>query len=186
MGDITITSNRSEFVDFTLPYTELGVGVVVKLSKDPWFFLKPLKADLWITFGCFFFLTGITVWLFEHRINEEFQGPPARQIGTAMWFAVSTLVYAHSKLSILLLSILKQNSLFLYFTFLLYYSKITSKHSRFISGHKAYNCTSFRNGVLMFTIFLMLSSKMHFHMFVIYSEELRTQSSMTISFFFLP
>ncbi|EYU46101.1 hypothetical protein MIMGU_mgv1a026512mg, partial [Erythranthe guttata] len=95
VGDITIVSNRSEYVDFTLPYTELGVGVVVRLNKDSWFFLKPLKADLWITIGCFFFLIGFVVWLIEHRINEEFQGPPARQIGTAMGFAASTFVYAH-------------------------------------------------------------------------------------------
>ncbi|KAI3450137.1 hypothetical protein Pfo_006802 [Paulownia fortunei] len=96
VGDITILPNRSAYVDFTLPYTELGVGVVVKLDdKDPWFFLKPLNTDLWMTSACFFFLTGFIVWLIEHRTNEEFQGPPARQIGTALWFAVSTLVYAH-------------------------------------------------------------------------------------------
>ncbi|KAL8531418.1 hypothetical protein ACS0TY_008137 [Phlomoides rotata] len=96
VGDITILSNRSAYVDFTLPFSDLGVGVVVKLDdNDPWFFLKPLKADLWIISGCFFFLTGFIVWLIEHRINEEFQGPPARQVGTALWFAFSTLVYAH-------------------------------------------------------------------------------------------
>ncbi|KAG8388845.1 hypothetical protein BUALT_Bualt02G0167300 [Buddleja alternifolia] len=96
VGDITILSNRSRYVDFTLPYTGSGVGVVVKLDdKDPWFFLKPLHADLWITSACFFVLTGFIVWLIEHPINEEFQGPPARQIGTLLWFAVSTLVYAH-------------------------------------------------------------------------------------------
>ncbi|KAG8388842.1 hypothetical protein BUALT_Bualt02G0167000 [Buddleja alternifolia] len=96
VGDITILSNRSQYVDFTVPYTEFGVGVVVKLAdKDPWFFLKPLNANLWITSACFFLLTGFMVWLIEHPINEEFQGPPARQIGTLLWFAASTLVYAH-------------------------------------------------------------------------------------------
>ncbi|KAK6159631.1 hypothetical protein DH2020_006945 [Rehmannia glutinosa] len=101
-GDITILSNMSAYVDFTVPYTESGVGVVVKLDDgDHWFFLKPLSADLWITSACFFFLTGFIVWLVEHRINEEFQAPPTQQIGTALWFAASTLVYAHSKLPLL-------------------------------------------------------------------------------------
>ncbi|PIN16368.1 Glutamate-gated kainate-type ion channel receptor subunit GluR5 [Handroanthus impetiginosus] len=96
VGDITILSNRSAYVDFTLPYTDSSPGVVVKLDdKDPWFFLKPLQPDLWITIACFFFLTGFIVWLVEHPINEEFQGPLAQQIGTALWFAASTLVYAH-------------------------------------------------------------------------------------------
>ncbi|KAK4419736.1 Glutamate receptor 1.2 [Sesamum alatum] len=96
VGDITITSDRLAYVDFTVPYSELGVGFIVKLDdKDPWFFLKPLNADLWIMSACFFVLTGFIVWLIEHRINEEFQGPPSKQIGTLLWFAASTLVYAH-------------------------------------------------------------------------------------------
>ncbi|KAK6163972.1 hypothetical protein DH2020_000836 [Rehmannia glutinosa] len=91
-GDITILSNMSTYVDFTVPYTESGVGVVVKLDDgDHWFFLKPLSADLWITSACFFFLTGFIVWLVEHRINEEFQAPPTQKIGTALWFSASTL-----------------------------------------------------------------------------------------------
>ena len=104
-------SNGSKYVDCTLPYTESGLGVVVKLDdKEPWFFLKPLQPDLWITSACFFFLTGFIVWLVEHPINEEFQGPPAPRIGTVLWFAGSTLVYAHSKLfSLVLSSNLKPN-----------------------------------------------------------------------------
>ncbi|KAL0435216.1 UNVERIFIED_CONTAM: Glutamate receptor 2.8 [Sesamum radiatum] len=98
VGDITITSDRLAYVDFTMPYTELGVGFILKLDdKDPWFFLKPLNADLWIMSACFFVLTGFIVWLVEHRINEEFQGPPSKQIGTLLWFAASTLVYAHKE-----------------------------------------------------------------------------------------
>ncbi|PIN16369.1 hypothetical protein CDL12_10982 [Handroanthus impetiginosus] len=96
VGDITILSNGSKYVDCTLPYTESGLGVVVKLDdKEPWFFLKPLQPDLWITSAYFFFLTGLIVWLVEHPISEEFQGPPAWQTGTVLWFTASTLVYAH-------------------------------------------------------------------------------------------
>ncbi|XP_051134506.1 glutamate receptor 2.7-like isoform X2 [Andrographis paniculata] len=95
-GDISIVSNRSMYVDFTVPYTDLGLAVMVKLSNnDPWFFLKPLSMELWIVSACSFVLTGFIVWLIEHRINEEFQGSIAQQIGAALWFAVSTLVYAH-------------------------------------------------------------------------------------------
>ncbi|CAI9776569.1 unnamed protein product [Fraxinus pennsylvanica] len=96
VGDITITSNRSQYVDFTLPYTELGAGVVARLgNNDPWFFLKPLSVDLWIMSAGLFILTGFIVWLIEHPINVEFQGSPAWQIGTIFWFAASTLVHAH-------------------------------------------------------------------------------------------
>ncbi|KAL8055724.1 hypothetical protein ABFX02_04G074100 [Erythranthe guttata] len=96
VGDITIQSNRSLYVDFTPPFTELGVGIVAKSNdRDPWFFLKPLNIYLWIASACFFCLTGFIIWLIEHRINEEFQGPAVQQLGTALSFAASTLVYAH-------------------------------------------------------------------------------------------
>ncbi|KAA8550529.1 hypothetical protein F0562_002213 [Nyssa sinensis] len=97
VGDITITSNRSLYVDFTLPYTEMGVGTVAPVveNKNMWIFLKPLDSGLWITSASFFIITGFVVWAIEHPINEEFQGSPAQQIGTALWFGFSTLVYAH-------------------------------------------------------------------------------------------
>ncbi|KAA8550518.1 hypothetical protein F0562_002202 [Nyssa sinensis] len=96
VGDITITSNRSLYVDFTLPYTDMGVGTVAPVveNKNMWIFLKPLDSGLWITSASFFIITGFVVWAIEHPINEEFQGSPAQQIGTALWFGFSTLVYA--------------------------------------------------------------------------------------------
>lgn len=97
-GDPTITANRSKFVDFTLPYTESGVALIVPIrdngSKNAWIFLKPLSWDLWITSGCFFVFIGFIVWVLEHRINEDFRGPPSHQIGTSLWYSFSTLVFA--------------------------------------------------------------------------------------------
>ncbi|CAN6562370.1 unnamed protein product [Malus baccata var. baccata] len=95
VGDITITSNRSQYVDFTMPYTDLGVGMLVPNQKDMWIFLKPLSAYLWITSACFFILTGFIVWVIERPVNQEFQGTPLQQIGTILWFSFSTLVFAH-------------------------------------------------------------------------------------------
>ncbi|CAI9300860.1 unnamed protein product [Lactuca saligna] len=96
IGDITITANRSVYVDFTLPFTDLGTGTIARnAKKNMWIFLDPLSADLWITSGCFFLFLGFVIWFIEHRINEEFQGSTCQQIGTTLWFAFSTLVYAH-------------------------------------------------------------------------------------------
>ncbi|XP_018483109.2 glutamate receptor 2.8 [Raphanus sativus] len=99
VGDITITSNRSSYVDFTLPYTESGVSMIVPLrgdkNKNAWVFLKPWSLDLWITTVCFFILIGFVVWLFEHRVNTDFRGPPHHQIGTSVCFSFSTMVFAH-------------------------------------------------------------------------------------------
>ncbi|KAL6175396.1 hypothetical protein ACLB2K_052037 [Fragaria x ananassa] len=99
VGDITITANRSLYVDFTLPYTESGVSMLVpikdKRSKNAWVFLEPLTWDLWLTTGCFFIFIGFVVWVLEHRINEDFRGPLRYQVGTSFWFAFSTMVFAH-------------------------------------------------------------------------------------------
>ncbi|PWA47288.1 Extracellular ligand-binding receptor [Artemisia annua] len=96
IGDISITSNRSKYVDFTLPYTDIGLATLSRNADTSiWIFMKPISSDLWVVSACFFILTGIVVWILEHRINEEFQGSTAEQIGTTFWFAFSTLVYAH-------------------------------------------------------------------------------------------
>ncbi|KAK3018304.1 hypothetical protein RJ639_002922, partial [Escallonia herrerae] len=103
VGDITITANRSLYVDFTLPYAEGGVSMVVPVSyedfNNKWTFLKPLRSDLWLTSIGFFILTGFAVWVLEHRINVAFRGPPSQHVGMMLWFPFSTLVFAHSPTS---------------------------------------------------------------------------------------
>ncbi|XP_062021430.1 glutamate receptor 2.9-like, partial [Rosa rugosa] len=100
VGDITIRANRSLYVDFTLPYTESGISMIVpikdhKVAKTTWVFLKPFTLELWVTSGCFFIFIGFVVWVLEHRINEDFRGPPRHQIGTSLWYSFSTMVFAH-------------------------------------------------------------------------------------------
>ncbi|CAH2060177.1 unnamed protein product, partial [Thlaspi arvense] len=89
-GDITIRANRSLLVDFTVPYTESGVFMLVPLrdneSKNTWVFLKPWSLDLWVTTACFFVFIGV---------NTDFRGPPHHQIGTSFWFSFSTMNFAH-------------------------------------------------------------------------------------------
>ena len=103
MGDISISANRSQFVDFTLPFSDNGAAFIVptrdKNKSNTWNFLQPLTWELWLTTGCFFFYIGFVVWALEHRINEDFRGSRSNQIGTSFWFAFSTLVFAQSNLS---------------------------------------------------------------------------------------
>ncbi|XP_030955051.1 glutamate receptor 2.8-like isoform X3 [Quercus lobata] len=99
VGDITILASRALYVDFTLPYTEAGVSMVVLVkddeSKNLWIFLKPLSLNLWLTTGATFIFTGFVVWVLEHRVNTEFRGPPKQQLGLIFWFSFSTLAFAH-------------------------------------------------------------------------------------------
>ncbi|CAN4098568.1 unnamed protein product [Withania somnifera] len=99
VGDVTILASRSKYVDFTLPFSESGISIVVPVRhddrKNAWIFLKPLKGELWITTGAFFVFIGIVVWVLEHRVNNEFRGPKHKQVGMIFWFSFSTLVFAH-------------------------------------------------------------------------------------------
>ncbi|KDP43923.1 hypothetical protein JCGZ_05390 [Jatropha curcas] len=71
VGYISIVANRSQYVDFTLPYTGAGtVSMIVPTTDEE-------------------------IWVLEHRINEEFQGSPSQQVGTSFWFSFSTMVFAH-------------------------------------------------------------------------------------------
>ncbi|CAK7354062.1 unnamed protein product [Dovyalis caffra] len=97
VGDTTIVFNRSLYVDFTFPYTESGVSMIVPFvdnnNKNAWVFLRPLTWDLWFTSFCFFIFIGFVVWVLEHRINEDFRGPPSHHVGTSFWFSFSTMVF---------------------------------------------------------------------------------------------
>ena len=103
VGDVTIVAKRSEYVDFTMPFSESGVAMLVLAKHDErqniWIFLKPFNWDLWLTTGAAFIFTGFIVWFFEHRSNTEFRGTPKNQIGMALWFSFSTLVFAHCTFS---------------------------------------------------------------------------------------
>lgn len=101
VGDITIRAKRSLHVDFTLPYTESGVVMIVPMKSNKkiraWLFVKPLTWELWVAAFCSFIFIAFVVWVLEHRINEDFRGPPGHQAGTSLYYSFSTLVFSHSK-----------------------------------------------------------------------------------------
>ncbi|CAN8320946.1 unnamed protein product [Cochlearia groenlandica] len=98
VGDTTILANRSSYVDFTLPYTTSGVGMVVpvkdNVARNSMIFFRPLTFGLWVTTLCSFFVVGFLVWILEHRVNTDFTGPLWYQISTVLWFAFSIMVFA--------------------------------------------------------------------------------------------
>ncbi|KAL5557358.1 hypothetical protein UlMin_039594 [Ulmus minor] len=100
VGDITITTSRTKIVDFTQPYIESGLVVVApvrKLNSSAWAFLRPFTPMMWSVTGFFFLIVGVVVWILERRTNEDFRGPPRKQLVTIMWFSFSTLFFSHKE-----------------------------------------------------------------------------------------
>ncbi|XP_073219429.1 glutamate receptor 3.6-like isoform X2 [Cicer arietinum] len=98
VGDITITTERTKMVDFTQPYIESGLVVVASVKKtdsNAWAFLTPFTPMMWTVTAIFFLLVGAVVWILEHRMNDDFRGPPKKQLATILWFSFSTMFFAH-------------------------------------------------------------------------------------------
>ncbi|TYH09548.1 hypothetical protein ES288_A07G104700v1 [Gossypium darwinii] len=99
-GDITITANRSLYVDFTLPFTEMGIGMVTRLppkeSQNLWIFLKPLSPGLWLTIVGVYVLSALFIWLIERPAFVERQTRQSNgEIGRMFGFSFSIFVFTH-------------------------------------------------------------------------------------------
>ena len=100
VGDITIRYNRSLHVDFTLPYTESGIAMVVpvkeSVDKNAWIFLKPLTPGMWFGTIILFIYTGIVIWLLELLgNNKNVHGPIPRQLATMIYFSLFEESWVH-------------------------------------------------------------------------------------------
>nr|GEU29419.1 glutamate receptor 1.2-like [Tanacetum cinerariifolium] len=95
VGDSTILANRSQYVDFTATYSDLGIGTLGKFKKhDMWFFLKPLHWGVWLTAIASLIVSCFVIWFIE-RMNNE---PDERNgFGTIFWLMLMTIFFAQEK-----------------------------------------------------------------------------------------
>jgi glutamate receptor, ionotropic, plant len=99
VADVTILAERSRNVSFTQPYTESGLSLIfpAETEESAWLIMKPFSWEIWIATIGILIYTMIIIWFLEHHLNPEFGGPLKTQISTTMWFAFSSLFFAHSK-----------------------------------------------------------------------------------------
>ncbi|KAI4306413.1 hypothetical protein L6164_029692 [Bauhinia variegata] len=97
VGDMTILAERLPYVDFTVPYTESGLSMIVpaKSEESAWMFTKPFTWQLWAVTGAILLYTMLILWYLEREDNPEFHGDWRSQISTALWFTFSSLFFAH-------------------------------------------------------------------------------------------
>lgn len=99
VGDFTILADRLKKVEFTQPYMESGLSMIVpdKAQQITWMFMKPLAWKMWAATGAILVYTIIIVCLLEGPSNPEFSGPLRNQFGTATWFTFTSLFFSQSK-----------------------------------------------------------------------------------------
>ncbi|XP_047957108.1 glutamate receptor 2.8-like [Salvia hispanica] len=98
VGDTTNWAPRAEYVDFSLPYSESGVVLVVKNRKpfDMWIFVKPLNWDLWLAIIVSCVVMGIVLLVLEHRVaSSEVDSTmaPKEKSGMVYWSPVAVLAF---------------------------------------------------------------------------------------------
>ncbi|KAI4344370.1 hypothetical protein L6164_011604 [Bauhinia variegata] len=100
VGDVTIVANRSNFVDFTLPYTESDVCMLVPIQhgkhSSMWIFVRPFAWDLWLCIVILNIFTGLVIHIMERNAhNVSADGSPIRKdlrIVTILWFPLAQAV----------------------------------------------------------------------------------------------
>lgn len=96
-GPVSITSERAEQVNFTLPYFQSSLSILSR-TDDPTFLelLVPFFSWKFFLSVCIFLfilgVVGLTLWLAERKANpEQFPAEPVRGIANGMWCAIVTM-----------------------------------------------------------------------------------------------
>lgn len=103
IGDITILADRSSYVEFTQPYAESGLSMLVPVKSDfkvqkAWMFTKPFTPTLWYaTYGTLLYTVFVIYLIERNSDNKKFGDNKKDQFRASLWFTFSSLFFAHSK-----------------------------------------------------------------------------------------
>ncbi|KAK9055211.1 hypothetical protein SSX86_026293 [Deinandra increscens subsp. villosa] len=102
-GDITITSKRTKFADFTIPYMSSEIYMLVpateKWNQTLMTLLRPFTRRLWLTIICACIFIGVAIGILEYRVNNpEFRVPFYQKILMIIWFPVSTFFFHEGRI----------------------------------------------------------------------------------------
>ena len=87
---------RYQYAEFSQPYIESGLSMVVTLkpdkSKERWMFVKAFTRRMWLITVAMHIFIGFVIWLIEHGEN-----PDLKRFGAVLWFSITVIFFAQSK-----------------------------------------------------------------------------------------
>lgn len=104
IGDVSIVSKRLKHAEFSQPYTEPGLMMIVPLKPETtdraWLFMKPFTKAMWVLTAAITVYNGFIIWLLErHRNPELMTGSIPNQMGTMVYLSFTTLFSLHGNSS---------------------------------------------------------------------------------------
>nr|KJB58505.1 hypothetical protein B456_009G212500 [Gossypium raimondii] len=94
VGDTEIMAYRYQYAEFSQPYLESGLIMVVTAkpdkSKEQWVFLETFTRRMWLITIAMHTFIGFVIWLIEHAEN-----PDLTRFGAVLWFSVTVLFFEH-------------------------------------------------------------------------------------------
>ncbi|XP_059442099.1 glutamate receptor 2.8-like [Corylus avellana] len=95
VGDVAIVAKRYQHVEFTHPYTESGLVMIVPVrtqnSNRAWLFVKPFTKAMWVLVGAISVYNSFVVWLIERKHRPELKASFFIQMGVVLCSAFTTL-----------------------------------------------------------------------------------------------
>lgn len=95
VGDISIVANRCAYAEFTQPYSESGLQMLIYIkleeSEKAWLFTKPFTGLMWVFTVVINIYNGFVVWFIERDHDQYFRGNVSDQIGTMLTLSCTTL-----------------------------------------------------------------------------------------------
>nr|GEV99412.1 glutamate receptor 2.7-like [Tanacetum cinerariifolium] len=97
VGDVSVVSRRYQYAEFTHPYTETRLVMVVPVTPyhGQWLFVKPFTLGMWALTIVVNIYTGLVVWLIERKHSPELQGSPFNQTGILLTLAFTRMFFTN-------------------------------------------------------------------------------------------
>ncbi|KAF8391282.1 hypothetical protein HHK36_023584 [Tetracentron sinense] len=101
VGDIAIIAKRCQHAEFSHPYTEPGLMMVVtvqlKTSNERWLFMKPFTKSMWALTVAINIYNGFVIWVIERNHCSELKGSLMNQLGVMLCLSFTTLFSLHGE-----------------------------------------------------------------------------------------
>ncbi|XP_011010292.1 PREDICTED: glutamate receptor 2.8-like [Populus euphratica] len=97
VGDVVILASRYQLAEFTKPYTETGLMLIVPAQSGnrELSFIRPFTKSMWVLIAVITVYNGFIIWLIERNHCPSLKGSMLHQIGIMLWLAFNTLFSLH-------------------------------------------------------------------------------------------